>query len=170
MVHDNCYLVFCSCEVVSPLLECLDDCQEFSVIDIVIPLNRGKGGGMVGAGVKVSVGVPLHEYPSSSGERGISHDVEWFRSVQHFDYWSRDEHFLEFDEHVVLFFSLKEGDSLFGQVMERLCKCREVGDKLSVEIAEPDEQLDCFYQSGGFPILYSVQLSGVHMYFSILDH
>ena len=105
MVHDNRYRMFHSGKVVSPFLEHLDDSQEFSVIDVVVLFSGGEGGGMVGAGVKVSVGVLLHEYPSSGCEGGISHDIEQFRGIQHFDYWGGEENFLEFDKHVVLFLS-----------------------------------------------------------------
>ena len=42
---------------------------------------------MVSAGMKVSIGVLLHEYPSGGSKGGIGHDEEWFRGVWYFDYW-----------------------------------------------------------------------------------
>ena len=105
VICDDHHWIFHSCEVVSPFLECLDDCQEFSVIDVIVPFSRGKGGRIVSTGVKVSVGVLLHEYSSSGSEGGIGHDIEQFRSVQHFDYQGREEYFFELDKCVVLFLS-----------------------------------------------------------------
>ena len=60
---------------------------------------------MVGTRVEISVGVLLHEDPSSDSEGGISHDKEWFGGVWHLYYWSGEEHFFEFDECVILFLS-----------------------------------------------------------------
>ena len=68
VVGDDSHWVLSSCEIVSPFFECLDDCQEFPIIDVVVSLGRGEGGRMVGTRVKVSIGVLLHEYPSGSCE------------------------------------------------------------------------------------------------------
>ena len=54
--------------------------------------------------------------------------------------------------------------------MEWSCKSGEVWDELLVEIAESDEGLYCFYRGQGFPISYSIEFGGIHVYFSILDH
>ena len=105
VVHDNCHQVFHSCEVMSLFLEHLDDCQELPVVDVIISFCKGEGSGMVGTGVKVSVGGLLHKYPSSGGEGGIGHDIEWPGGVRHLDYQGREEHFLELYKCVVLFLS-----------------------------------------------------------------
>ena len=106
--------------------------------------NR-EGGRVIGIRVKVSVGVLLHEYSSSSHEQGIGHDKEWFGGIWYFDHQGQKEYFFEFDEHIILFLFPGEGCSLLGQVMERSCECGEIRDKLSVEVAESNEQSDCFY-------------------------
>ena len=59
VVSDDRHQVFYSSEVMSSLFECLDDCQEFSVIDVIIPLSWGEGGRMVGTGVEISIGILL---------------------------------------------------------------------------------------------------------------
>ena len=79
--------MFGSSEIVSPLFQGLDDCEELSIIDVIIPLSRREGGGMIGTGVEVSIGVLLHEYSSRGSKGGIGHDEEWLGGVRHFDYW-----------------------------------------------------------------------------------
>ena len=87
MVSDDHHRVFCSGEVMPPFLECLDYCQEFSIVNVIVSFSWREGGGVIHAGMKVSIGVLLHEYSSSSCEWGISHDKERFGSVRHLDYW-----------------------------------------------------------------------------------
>ena len=105
VVHDDRYRVFYSSEIVAPLLECLYDSEKFPVIDVVVLLCWGKCCGVVGTRVEVSIGVLLYEYPSSGSEGSTSHDEEWCGGIWHFDFWSREEHFLELDECIVLFLS-----------------------------------------------------------------
>ena len=105
MIHYYNHWVFGSGEIMMPLLQCLDDSKELLIIDVVVPFHGGEGGRMIGAGVKVSIGVFLHEYSSRGGERGIGHDKEGFGGVWHFNYWGREECFFEFDECIILFLS-----------------------------------------------------------------
>ena len=64
VVSNHCYQVLGSSKVMLPFLEHLDDCKEFPIIDVIVSLCGGEGGGMVGAGMEVPVGVLLHQYPS----------------------------------------------------------------------------------------------------------
>ena len=105
MIRDYDHWVFCSHEVVTPVLQGLDDNKELPVIDVIILFSRREGGRMIGAGMEIPIGVLLHEYSFSGSERGISHDEEWFGSIWHLDYGSREECFFELDEHDILFLS-----------------------------------------------------------------
>ena len=111
MVCDHRYQVFSSSEVMLPFLQSSDDSEKLSIIDIIISFCEGEGGRMIGTRMEVSIGVFLHEYSPRGGEGGVGHDKEGFGSVQHFDYWSGQEHLFEFDESVVLFFPPVEGHS-----------------------------------------------------------
>ena len=125
---------------------------------------------MVGTGMEISMRIFLHEYLSQGGEGGIHHDKERFGSIRHFDHRSGKEHLFEFDECPVLLFSPVEGDPFLGQIVDRLGKGREAGDKLLVEVAKSNEGSDCFYQLGEFPLLHCSEFGRVHMYFPVLDH
>ena len=137
--------MFSSSKKVAPLLQGLDDHKEFSVIDVVVSFCWGESGRLISTGMEIPVGILLHEYSSHSSERCVGHDKEQFSGIQHLDYGGREECFLEFDKCVDLLFSPREGSPLFGQVMEWLSECREVRDKLLVEVAESDERSDSFY-------------------------
>ena len=65
MVSDDGHRMLSSLEVLVPFLECKDDHQKFSVIDVIVPLSRGEYLGEVCAGMKVLVGISLKEYGSS---------------------------------------------------------------------------------------------------------
>ena len=113
MVCNYRHWVFGSGEIVSPLLQSLDDSEELPIVDVVILFGRGEGGRMIGTRMEVSVGVLLHEYSPGGGEGGIRHDKEGFGGVRHLDHGGRQEHFLEFNECVILLLSPLEGNPLF---------------------------------------------------------
>ena len=48
-----------SVEIVSPGLQSMDDCEEFLVVDVIVPFSQDKRLGEVGAGVPVTVWVGL---------------------------------------------------------------------------------------------------------------
>ena len=64
MIGDYCYRVFSSGEVVSPLLQGLDDSEEFPIINVIVLLSGREGGRVISTGMEISIGVLLHEYPS----------------------------------------------------------------------------------------------------------
>ena len=72
------------------------DCKEFSVIDVVVTFGGGKGFRKVGTGMKVPIGVLLHEYATGSGEGGVGHDKEGFGMVRECEYGLLQESLLYF--------------------------------------------------------------------------
>ena len=68
---------------------------------------------MIGAGMKISIGVLLHEHPSGGGGGSVHHDEEQFGGIWHFDHWGGKEGFFEFYKHIILLFFPLEGYSLF---------------------------------------------------------
>ena len=60
MISNYHYWVLGPSKVVLPFLQHLDDCEDFSIIDAIVSFSGGEGGAMIGARVKVSVGVFLH--------------------------------------------------------------------------------------------------------------
>ena len=78
--------VFGASEIVAPLLQGLDDSEEFSVVNVIVSFSGGEGGRMISTRMKVSVGILLHEYSSGGSERGIGHDKEGFGRIRHFDH------------------------------------------------------------------------------------
>ena len=56
-------------EVLSPCLKGVEDGEEFSVIDVIVPFSRGEGLREVGAWVPLAVWIGLEEY-GSRGELG----------------------------------------------------------------------------------------------------
>ena len=94
MICDYDHWMFCSSEVIAPFLQGLDDSKEFPVVNVVVLFCQGEGGRMIGTGVEIPIGVPLHEYSSSGSERDVSHDEEQLGGIQHLDYRSKEECFL----------------------------------------------------------------------------
>ena len=160
MICDYNHSVFSPGKVVAPFFPGQDDSEEFPIIDVIVLLCRREGGGVIGIGLKVPVGVLLHEYPPRHGEGGISHDKERFGGVWHLEYWGREECSLEFDECFVLLLSPYEGSPLFGQVVKWPGECGEVRDELSVEVAESNEGSDCFTNVGGSHAVTALSLVG----------
>ena len=170
MVSDYCYQVFGSSKIVLPLLQGLDNGEEFPIINVIVSLGRREGGGVISAGMEISIGVLLHEYPSRGSKGGIHHDKEGFGGIWHLDYWGRQECFLKLDEGVTLFFSPVEDYPFLCQVMEWLGDCREVRNEFSIEVTESNEGSDHFDRFRWFPLFHGLKFGGVHEYFSISYH
>jgi len=60
MIGDDGNRVFCTSQVLAPLLECTDDSEQLSVIYIVISLSRSESLQVIGAGVEIPIAVLLH--------------------------------------------------------------------------------------------------------------
>ena len=71
-----------SMEVVPPGFQGMDDCEELSVIDIVIMLCRNKQLREVGAGMPVTVGVGLEEDSARGILRGVDGNGKGFGEVR----------------------------------------------------------------------------------------
>ena len=170
MICDYDHMVFSSSEIMLPFLQGLNDSKKFPIVDVIVLFCQGEGSRMIGAGMKIPIGVFLHEYSPRGGEGGISHYKEGFGSVWHLDYRGGEECFLEFDECIILFLSPQKGSPFLGQVMEQSGECREVGDELLVKVTESDGGSDCFYGSGGLPLLHGLEFGRVHEHLSILDY
>ena len=56
----------------------MDDCQEFSVIDVIVSFGRGEGLGQVQAGVPITIGVSLEEDGTGSIPRCVSGNSKRF--------------------------------------------------------------------------------------------
>ena len=54
--------------------------------------------------------------------------------------------------------------------MEGLGDCGEIGDELSVEVAEPNKQLYSLHGAGKFPFLNGSKFDQVHSNMSFLDN
>ena len=63
-------------EVMTPVIQGMDDGEQFPIVDIVILFCRGKCLRKVHTGVEVSVVILLHENSPTSKERGVCHDNE----------------------------------------------------------------------------------------------
>ena len=144
MIHDHCYQVFGSSEVMLPFLQSLDDGEELPIIDVIVSLSWREGGRVIGTGMEISVGVLLHKYSSRGGKGGVCHDKEGFGGVRHLDNWGCQECLLELDESIILFLSPVEGHPFLCQIKKRSSECREVGDELLVKVAESNEGSDGF--------------------------
>ena len=73
-VSDDSNQVRCSLDVLAPLGESEDDCKQFPVIDVVVPLSRKEGTREIGAGMEVTVGISLEQDGSCCEQGGIGHD------------------------------------------------------------------------------------------------
>ena len=75
-------------EIMSPMIQGMDNSEELLIIDIVVPLCRGEHLREVGTGVKVTVIILLHEDSATGQERGISHNDERMTDIWEVKYRS----------------------------------------------------------------------------------
>ena len=88
MVCEESYRVGHALEIMSPMIQGMDNGEELLIIDIVVPLCRGEHLREVGTGVKVTVIILLHEDSATGQERGISHNDERMTDIWEVKYWS----------------------------------------------------------------------------------
>ena len=74
-------------DVVSPFIQCSDNCKEFSVVDVVVSFGRGKCFGDKRDGMSVTISIELHEDCTSGIFRGVCLNLERFRVVRHSEDW-----------------------------------------------------------------------------------
>ena len=76
MVGEERDWIICTLEVVSLVVKGMDDCEQLTIIDIVVSFGRREGHGDVSAWVEVTIAVALHENSPTGKEGGIGHDDE----------------------------------------------------------------------------------------------
>ena len=47
--------MFCSCQIMSPFFQGLNDSKEFPIIDVIILLSWRESGGVIGTGVEIPI-------------------------------------------------------------------------------------------------------------------
>ena len=68
VIHEDHDGVSGASEILMPFGESVYDCEEFTIIDVVVAFSGGEYFGDVGARVEIAVRVLLHEDPSRGGE------------------------------------------------------------------------------------------------------
>ena len=118
VIHDNGYQVSCPSEVMLPLLQCMKDCQQFPIVDVIISFNHAEGLGVISTGVEISIGVHPHKDSSSGSKGGVGHDMEWLQDIRHVQDRGRYKDFLELDKGFILSQSPSEGNPFLSEIME----------------------------------------------------
>ena len=139
MVSEKSDGVFSPLEVMSPVIKSMDDGEQLTIIDVIVPFCRGKSLRKVCARVKVAILILLHEDPSTGKEGHISHDYEGSLNVRKTMYGGS----LEFSQKGV------EGSLMFRvpgprlvlscQVSEGGNDIRESQDKFAIDITKTKE-------------------------------
>ena len=88
MVSEEDYQVAHALEIMSPMIQGVDNSKEFLVIDIIVPLCRGEHLRKICTGMKVSITIFLHENSSTSQERSIGHNDERTTNIWEAEYQS----------------------------------------------------------------------------------
>ena len=73
-------------EVMVPVVQGMDDSEQFLIIDIIVSFSRGKCLRKVCTGMEVSVIILLHEDSSAGKERGVCHDNEGVAHIREAEY------------------------------------------------------------------------------------
>ena len=74
MVSEEGDWVMSALEVVVPVVQSMNYCKKFLVIDIIISLSGGKHCGDVSTGVEISIPIMLHKDSTTGKEGGIGHN------------------------------------------------------------------------------------------------
>ena len=88
MVGEEGYWVDHALEIVSPMIQGVDNSKEFPIINVIISFCRSEHLRKIGTGVKVSVIILLHEDSSTSQEGSISHNDEGTMDIWEAEYQS----------------------------------------------------------------------------------
>ena len=104
-----------SLEIMLPFQEGKNDGKEFSVVDVIILFYKREGFREVGTGVRVAIGVLLHENSSHSKERCVSHEEKGFGCIGDGEDRSSGEELSEGVECALLKRTLGPGLVFFGE-------------------------------------------------------
>ena len=96
MIHPDLALVLCAFDEVPPLLESLDDCQHFLVMDLIVLLDRGQGLGEEGNQVSLFIFQRhLEEDSICCKVRAVGFDAEGLGQVGRDENWSGGDTLLQ---------------------------------------------------------------------------
>ena len=76
-----------SLEVVAPVVKSVNYGEQFPIVDIIVTFSGGEGLGKIGARVKVTIIISLHEDPSTSKEGRVRHNNEWALDIREMQDW-----------------------------------------------------------------------------------
>lgn len=74
-------------EVVTPVVQGVDNSKQFAIINVVVTFHGREGLGQVCAGMEISIIILLHEDTTASKEGHISHNNERAAHVGEVKYW-----------------------------------------------------------------------------------
>ena len=112
--------------------------------------------------MEITIGVFLHENTARGSEGGIGHDKERFGVVREGQYRLFQEGFLDLLKgHLMVDGPLPLGIFVHEE-QEGFGKIGESGYELPIEVAESNEELDCFYVNRGSPVLDGFEFHQVH--------
>ena len=131
-----------SLEVMTPVIECMYDCQEFMIVNVIVPFSGREGLGEIGAGMKVTITILLHEYPSAGKEGSICHDNEQLLDIREVQDWSSLEVGEQGGKGGLLGGSPCPGGVLLSESSERCDNIQETRDELPIEVAETEESVN----------------------------
>ena len=66
--------MFSSLEILPPLIESVDDGEQFLVVNVVIPFYWSEGLRKICTGMEITIVISLHEYSPAGKKGSISHD------------------------------------------------------------------------------------------------
>ena len=139
MISDDGDRVRGSLKIVLPFREGEDDSKEFSVVNVIVVLDKGEDLREVGTGIKVTIGIFLHENCASSKERHISHEEEWFRDIRDGEDWGGGDELSEGIKCALLKRTPSPGLVFLGKGSKGGDNVGVIGDELSIEIGKAKE-------------------------------
>ena len=128
-----------SLKIVLPFREGKDDGKKFSVVNVIVVLSEEEGLREVGAGMKVTIGVFLHENHASSKERYISQEGEWFRDIRDGEDWGGGEELFEGIKCMLLKRTPSPGLVFLGEGSKGGDNVGVIRDELLIEIGKAKE-------------------------------
>ena len=162
VVGEDLYWERGAMEVVAPGLQGANDCEEFSVVDVVVALGGGEGLGEVRARVPVAVGIGLEENSTRCMFRCVRSNGERGSEVREVEDGFGEEEAFEGVEGGLTSRGPIPGEVFLGEVEEGAGNIGVVRDETSVEIGEAEERVNVFHLGGGRPVCDSVEFDRVH--------
>jgi len=149
-------------EVVPPGFEGMDDCEEFSIIDVVISFCLGDRLREVGTGVPISIGVSLKEDSSRCMLGGVSGDGKRCGEVREMENWFQQEKGFESVERSLASRGPVPLEVFLGKVDEGTGDVGVVWDESTVEVGKAKEGAYVLNLSWGWPLGDAIEFDWVH--------